>query len=113
MGSLLAVISLAALFADVLTTADPQELSIRDRFEPPSMEFVFGTDNFGRSQWARVLYGARLSLLIGLGVVLLNAVFGTLVGAAVVGGGTGREDQPQNREEREEPQIPCHVELPP
>ncbi|HEX6144847.1 MAG TPA: ABC transporter permease [Geminicoccaceae bacterium] len=76
-----ATVSLAAIFADLLTTADPMELSIRDRFEPPGAEFIFGTDNFGRSQWSRVLYGARLSLLIGLGVVLLNAIFGTLVGA--------------------------------
>jgi peptide/nickel transport system permease protein len=78
---LVAAISLAALLANLLTTVDPLDLSIRDRFEPPSVEHPFGTDNFGRSQWSRVLYGARLSLLIGLGVVLLNAVFGTLIGA--------------------------------
>jgi peptide/nickel transport system permease protein len=74
-------VALAAALADLLTVADPLQLSIRDRFQPPSAEWLFGTDNFGRSQWSRVLYGARLSLLIGLGVVLLNAVFGTLVGA--------------------------------
>jgi peptide/nickel transport system permease protein len=79
--TLVLIISLAALFADVITVADPLKLSIRDRFEPPSLEFPFGTDNFGRSQWSRAVYGARLSLLIGLGVVLLNAVFGTLLGA--------------------------------
>ena len=77
----LLVIGTAAVLADVITTADPMELSIRSKFEPPSLEFIFGTDNFGRSQWSRVLYGARLSLMIGLGVVLLNAIFGTLVGA--------------------------------
>ena len=77
----LLVIGVAAALADVITTADPMELSIRSKFEPPSLEFIFGTDNFGRSQWSRVLYGARLSLMIGLGVVLLNAIFGTLVGA--------------------------------
>jgi peptide/nickel transport system permease protein len=75
------VVGLAALLADAIATADPLKLSIRDRFQPPSAEWIFGTDNFGRSQWSRVLYGARLSLLIGLGVVLLNAVFGTLIGA--------------------------------
>jgi peptide/nickel transport system permease protein len=74
-------VALAAALADVLTVADPLQLSIRDRFQPPSTEWLFGTDNFGRSQLSRVLYGARLSLLIGLGVVLLNAVFGTLIGA--------------------------------
>ncbi|MCC2664595.1 MAG: peptide transporter permease, partial [Geminicoccaceae bacterium] len=81
-GSLLfLVMALAALLADVITVADPLKLSIRDRFEPPGAEWPFGTDNFGRSQWSRVIYGARLSLLIGLGVVVLNAVFGTLLGA--------------------------------
>jgi len=79
--SLFGVVALGALFAEVLTTADPQQMAVRSRFEPPSLEFVFGTDNFGRSQWARVLFGAQLSLMIGLGVVILNAVFGTLVGA--------------------------------
>ncbi len=80
-GILVALVSFGAVFADLLTTADPVKMSVRSRFEPPSFEHLFGTDNFGRSQWARVLYGARLSLMIGLGVVILNAVFGTLVGA--------------------------------
>jgi len=79
--TLVLIVSLAAIFAELITVADPLKLSIRDRFQPPSLEWPFGTDNFGRSQWSRAIYGARLSLLIGLGVVLLNAVFGTLLGA--------------------------------
>ncbi|MDF1586940.1 ABC transporter permease [Marinimicrococcus flavescens] len=78
---LLLIVGLAAIFADLLAPSDPLKISIRTRFEPPGAEWLFGTDNFGRSQWSRVLYGARLSLMIGLGVVILNAVFGTLVGA--------------------------------
>jgi peptide/nickel transport system permease protein len=70
-----------ACLADLIVTADPERTSIRNRFKPPSAEWVFGTDNFGRSQWARVVHGARISLAIGFGVVVLNAVFGTLVGA--------------------------------
>ena len=61
--TLVLIVSLAALLADLITVADPLKLSIRDRFEPPSLEFPFGTDNFGRSQWSRAIYGARLSLL--------------------------------------------------
>jgi peptide/nickel transport system permease protein len=80
-GVLLALVAFGAIFADLLTTADPEKMSVRDRFQPPSLEHLFGTDNFGRSQWARVLYGAQLSLMIGLGVVVLNAIFGTIVGA--------------------------------
>jgi peptide/nickel transport system permease protein len=76
----LAVLALAAL-APWITTADPTKLGIRTKFRPPSAEFVFGTDNLGRSLWSRTVWGARLSMEIGVAVVVLNAVFGTLVGA--------------------------------
>ncbi len=79
--TLFTVVLLAAIFADLLTTADPRQTAVRQRFQPPGADFLFGTDNFGRSQWARVLYGAQISLAIGFGVVILNAVFGTLIGA--------------------------------
>ena len=78
---LTALIVLAAIFVPIISGVDPDKLSMRTRFMPPGAAFLFGTDNFGRSQLARVAYGARLSLLIGTAVVLLNAVFGTLLGA--------------------------------
>ena len=62
--------------------ADPARISIRNRFKPPSFEHPLGTDNLGRSQLSRVVYGARLSLAIGFAVVVLNAVFGVMLGAA-------------------------------
>ena len=58
--TLVLIVSLAAIFADLITVADPLKLSIRDRFEPPSLEFPFGTDNFGRDLVSRMVYGARL-----------------------------------------------------
>jgi peptide/nickel transport system permease protein len=75
------LVALAAVFVPMLSGADPNKLSMRTRFEPPGSEFLFGTDNFGRSQLSRVVHGARLSLVIGSWVVILNAVFGTLLGA--------------------------------
>jgi peptide/nickel transport system permease protein len=78
---LFGIVALVALLAPVLTQVDPNTLSIRNKFKPPSWDYPFGTDNFGRSQFSRVLYGARLSLGIGLGVVILNGVFGVLLGA--------------------------------
>ncbi len=78
---LFSIIAVVALLAPWITKVDPNALSIRNKFKPPSWDFPFGTDNFGRSQLSRVLYGARLSLGIGLGVVILNAVFGVLLGA--------------------------------
>ncbi|RUT31397.1 ABC transporter permease [Arsenicitalea aurantiaca] len=74
-------ICLATLLAPLITRLDPNALSIRDRFQPPSLQFPLGTDNLGRDMLSRVLYGARLSLWIGLCVIVLNAVFGVLLGA--------------------------------
>jgi peptide/nickel transport system permease protein len=78
---LTSIVVIAALAAPFLALPDPNRLAIRFRFRPPSEEFLFGTDNLGRSVLSRVIWGAQLSLLIGLGVVLLNAVFGVLIGA--------------------------------
>lgn len=81
-GLVLFLIVLAlATFAPWITTADPNRLSFRTKFLPPSTDFVFGTDNFGRSLWSRAVWGARLSMEIGVAVVVLNAVFGTVIGA--------------------------------
>ena len=79
---LFGIIVLAAVLAPVITQVDPTKLSMRNKFKPPSSEWIFGTDNFGRSLWSRVIWGAQLSMFIGGSVVLLNAVFGTLIGAA-------------------------------
>ncbi len=78
---LFGVVLAAALLAGLLIQVDPNRISVRNKLKPPGSEWIFGTDNFGRSQWSRVIRGAQLSLAIGLGVVVLNAVFGTLLGA--------------------------------
>jgi peptide/nickel transport system permease protein len=80
--SLFALVALAAILAPWIAPIDPNKLSMRAKFHPPSADYLFGTDNFGRSLWSRVIWGARLSMLIGSSVVLINAVFGTLIGAA-------------------------------
>jgi peptide/nickel transport system permease protein len=78
---LFAIIVIAAFVVPLISDALPNKLAMRQRFLPPSEDHLFGTDNLGRSLLARVIYGAQLSLLIGTSVVLLNAVFGTLLGA--------------------------------
>ena len=75
-------IALVAVFADWIAPSDPSRMAVRLRFRPPSAEHWFGTDNLGRSQLSRIVYGARLSLAIGLAVVIMNAVFGVALGAA-------------------------------
>jgi peptide/nickel transport system permease protein len=78
---LFGIILAAAVLAPWITSVDPTKLSMRNKFRAPSGDFVFGTDNFGRSLWSRVIWGAQLSMYIGASVVGLNAVFGTLIGA--------------------------------
>jgi peptide/nickel transport system permease protein len=69
-----------AVFADLLAIKSPVATRMRDAFKPPSAHFYFGTDNLGRDVYSRVMYGARLSLIIGLSTVAVTAVFGTLFG---------------------------------
>lgn len=78
---LFGIVVIAAALAPLIAPEDPNRLAMRFKFLPPSAEHPFGTDNFGRSQWSRVIHGAQLSIAMGLAVVALNAVFGTLIGA--------------------------------
>lgn len=80
--ALCGIIVVVAVLAPWITTVDPYKLSMRNKFRPPGEDYIFGTDNFGRSLWSRVVWGAQLSIFIGGAVVLINAVFGTAIGAA-------------------------------
>ncbi|MGZ5584035.1 MAG: ABC transporter permease [Usitatibacter sp.] len=75
---LLAMIAIAIL-APWLGTVDPQAVAPVKRLKPPSAEVWFGTDMMGRDVYSRVLYGARVSLTVGIAV----ALFSTLVGLAI------------------------------
>ena len=79
--ALFGVVLVAGLAAPWAAGIDPAKIAMRARFHPPSFDYPFGTDNLGRSLWSRVLWGAQLSMIIGISVVVLNAVFGTVVGA--------------------------------
>lgn len=79
---LFGIVAMVAALAPVITDVDPNRLSMRNKFLAPGGNWVFGTDGFGRSLWSRVVWGAQLSMIIGASVVALNAVFGTLIGAA-------------------------------
>lgn len=74
---LLGVFILVALFAPLLATHDPDLNNYRARVKPPSEAHWFGTDNFGRDIYSRVVYGARLSIYVGV----LSTVLGTSIGA--------------------------------
>jgi peptide/nickel transport system permease protein len=69
-----------ALLADLIATHDPVLVRARNRFRAPSLANFFGTDNFGRDIYSRVVYGARLSIQIGFLTVLLTAIAGIACG---------------------------------
>lgn len=79
-GAVLLVMILVALCAPWLTTVDPQEVSPIRRLRPPSAEFWFGSDMLGRDVFSRVIYGARVSLSIGIAVALLSTIAGLAIG---------------------------------
>ncbi len=80
--SLIAIITFTP--ADTLIARyDPQELSVRERIEAPSMEHWFGTDGFGRDVYARTLHGSKVSLRVAASVAVLVSVIGVTLGILV------------------------------
>jgi len=71
-----------AVMAGALTPYDPLRSAVRQRLRPPDAMHWFGTDHFGRDILARMLFGARTSLIIGLCTAVLTGLCGTVIGAA-------------------------------
>jgi len=76
----LAVVVAAAILAPLLTGAHPGDLDPGARLQPISAMHPLGTDALGRDLYARILYGGRVSLTVGLGVTLISITLGLLVG---------------------------------
>ncbi|GEC57126.1 peptide/nickel transport system permease protein [Bradyrhizobium japonicum] len=79
-GALLLCLILIAIFAPYLGTVDPTALAPAKRTRAPSAHFWFGTDMLGRDIYSRVLYGARVSLTVGLSVAALASLAGLAIG---------------------------------
>ncbi|MDR7485058.1 MAG: ABC transporter permease [Armatimonadota bacterium] len=94
-GAVVAAIVVVALFAPLMAPFDPVEIRVRDRLVPPNAVHRFGTDNLGRDVFSQVLYGARLSLLIGTSVVAIAGTAGIAIG--LLAGFQPRLDQPLMR----------------
>lgn len=77
----LVIFVLLAIFAPYLTVHDPNRANLRLRNKPPSPEHWFGTDDMGRDIFARTLYGARISLTVGLVSVGISLILGLTLGA--------------------------------
>lgn len=80
--AVLILVLLMAAVPQLFTGYDPLTQDMTALLQPPSAAHYFGTDNFGRDVFARVVYGARLDLEIGFFAMLIPAVFGTAVGIA-------------------------------
>ncbi len=79
-GIMLLILVLIAVLAPLLGTGDPNAIAPANRNREPSAEHWFGTDAFGKDIYARVLYGARISLIVGFSVAILAAVAGLAIG---------------------------------
>jgi peptide/nickel transport system permease protein len=77
---ILLVFVFAALLAGVLSTHNPTRLAPASRLLPPGPGHILGTDEFGRDIWSLVLYGSRISLLVGVTTMLLTSIGGIVVG---------------------------------
>ncbi|MCD6030029.1 MAG: binding-protein-dependent transport system inner rane component [Thermomicrobiales bacterium] len=79
---LLLAMLIVAIFAPVIAPFDPTFVNPADRLDPPSSTYWFGTDDLGRDVFSRVIYGARISLLVGVTVMIGATVVGSLIGLA-------------------------------
>ena len=80
-GIIVALLCICGLGAPWLAPYDPQEQSLEQRLQPPSLgmtdsRHVMGTDNLGRDLLSRVIYGSRISLMVGAATVFLAGILG-------------------------------------
>ncbi len=79
-GIIILIFVFVAIFADWLAPYDPNAVTLSERFLPPSSVHFFGTDNLGRDILSRVIYGARISLWVGILTVSLAMLIGVPLG---------------------------------
>ncbi len=74
------ILALAAILAPVIAPADPLAQTVAKRLTAPGSEYLFGSDKMGRDVLSRVIYGARVSMTVGLSVGLSSMIFGMIIG---------------------------------
>jgi ABC-type dipeptide/oligopeptide/nickel transport system permease subunit len=78
---LIVLIVLVAVFADLICRFDPASIDVVNRRQPPSSTHWFGTDQIGRDVFARVIFGSRVSLRVGIFAVVIAVVIGVVLGS--------------------------------
>jgi peptide/nickel transport system permease protein len=81
-GAVLLLALIAVAIAGPSFVSDPLKIAPVNRLRPPSERWWFGTDQFGRDVFSRTIYGARVSLIVGLSVALISSVLGLALGLA-------------------------------
>lgn len=76
----LCIVILISIFVVFVPNLDPNAIDVTNQLQPPSAAHWFGTDNMGRDYFARVLYGGRISLVVGVLAMLTCIVFGVIIG---------------------------------
>lgn len=79
---LILILIFIAAFAAWISPFDPVEQNLLSRLQQPSLAHWFGTDDLGRDLFARIIFGTRISLMVGFIAVFISTLFGTLVGLA-------------------------------
>ncbi len=79
-GMIVLLLIFVAIFADALAPFPFYEIHLRDQFQGPSAQYLLGTDHIGRDLLSRLIYGARLSLIVGLAATTLNVLVAVLIG---------------------------------
>jgi peptide/nickel transport system permease protein len=87
----IAIFVAAAIFAPVIAPYGPLEGSLANRYQPPNPAHLLGTDTQGRDELTRILYGAQVSLQVGVVAVIMALIMGGIIGA-VAGGVGGKVD---------------------
>ena len=78
---IIGLISLMAIFATWIAPFDPDAIDVKAILLAPSWEHIMGTDGLGRDVWSRMLFGARISLLVGIVAVGISTLIGIILGA--------------------------------
>ena len=77
---LVSLLFLVAFFIPIISPHDPYRVALDEQFLPPSSSYWLGTDNFGRDLLTRILYGARISLLVGIVPSFISLMIGAVMG---------------------------------
>jgi len=80
--AIIVIWAIIAIFAPFIAPRDPLAQTVGDRLQPPNSTYLFGTDELGRDVLSRVIYGARISLPVGLIVIIFSMLVGCLIGAS-------------------------------